>query len=199
MSNTDCFFAPESFEVPASGKTPGFILRSCRSGDGPARLEATRGSYEHLRPWMPWAKEVETEEESERLVRMFRARWLLSEDFAIAICDLDDRRFLGTCGYHLREGPLSVKIAEMGMWIRVEEAGKGLGTAALRALLEWGFTEWPWERLSWRCDVENVASVRVAEKVGMVREGTLRQQATLVGEARRDTACFAMLKSEWKR
>jgi len=83
------------------------------------------------------------------------------------------------------------------MWIRADAAGKGLGTAVLRALLTWGFTEWPWERLAWRCDGRNLASRRTAEKAGLTHEGVLRQHLLLADGSRRDTYLYAMLKADW--
>jgi RimJ/RimL family protein N-acetyltransferase len=153
-------------------------------------------SYEHLRTFMPWAKPRQPVEESERLCREFRGRYLLAQDFVLGVFAPDGRRLLGGCGYHLREGPLSLGNAEMGMWVRVEEAGRGLGTDVLRALLRWGFGEWPWKRLSWRCDARNVASIRVAEKARMLREGVLRGHMLSPSGERRDTVCFALLRDE---
>ena len=109
----------------------------------------------------------------------------------------DESRLLGGCGYHLREGPLELRNAEIGMWIRGDVAGHGLGTAALCALLRWGFSAWPWLRLSWRCSSANRASQRVAEKAGMQREGVLRSHAIDPDGSRRDTVCYAALREEW--
>lgn len=185
-------FAPERFEAD------GFVLRSYDVGDGALVADAVNGSYEHLRPWMPWAKPHQSVEDSEKLVRQFRARYLLSEDFVIGIFSADGRQLLGGTGFHLREGPMSSACAEIGMYIRQSEASRGLGTRALQALLQWGFTEWSWLRLSWRCDTRNAASARVAEKAGLRLEGVLRGQADPVGGGRRDNACYAMLASEWR-
>lgn len=146
---------------------------------------------------MPWAKSHQSVEESETRVRRFRAKYLLSDDFVIGIFSVDGRQLLGGTGFHLREGPVSSGCAEIGMFIRQSEAGRGLGTRALRALLQWGFTEWPWLRLAWRCDQRHIASARVAEKAGLRLEGVLRGQRAEVGEGRRDTACYALLESEW--
>lgn len=187
------FLAPDRFEAD------GFVLRSYRPGDGPAMRAAVVASYDHLKPWMPWATPDQSDAEAELLVRQFRARWLTAEDFTMGIFDLDEREVLGGCGFHLREGPLSTRCAEMGMWIGAPHAGRGLGTRAIEALLAWGFTEWPWLRLSWRCDDLNAASVRAAEKAGLEREGVLRGQQAEVGEGRRDTLCFALLREEWLR
>jgi RimJ/RimL family protein N-acetyltransferase len=158
---------------------------------------AVNESYEHLAPWMSWAQENQTVEQSERLVRHNRAHYLLGDDFVIGVFDSSQTRLLGSTGFHLREGPLSSRCAEIGMFIRLTESKQGLGTRVLLAMLDWGFHAWPWLRLSWRCDSHNKASIRVAEKAGMKREGLLRSQAAEVGAGRRDTVCFGALRNEW--
>lgn len=176
-----------------------FVLRSYEVDDGPLLSDAVNESYEHLRPWLPWAKPHQSVDESRRLVRQFRGKYLLAQDFVLGVFSPHGDRLLGGTGFHLREGPLSTQSAEIGMFIRHSEAGRGLGVRVLKAMIEWGFTEWPWLRLSWRCDERNVASMRVAEKGGLHREGTLRGQPTDVGEGRRDTACYALTKPAWLR
>lgn len=186
------FFAPERCESAA------LLLRGYLPGDGHALLAAKASSYEHLRPWMAWAAEKETLEENEALVRKFRADYLTNTDFTIGVWSPDESRLLGGTGFHIR-GPsrtVADAVAEIGMWIAAEHAGRGLGTAVLRAMLAWGFTEWPWERLAWHCDARNVASRRVAEKAGMRLEGRLRGDKPEVGEGRRDTLLFGMTRAE---
>jgi len=185
----------QHFVAPDSRAADGFLLRSYEPDDGPALCRSANTTYEHLKTFMPWAKPEQTEEESIQLVRQFRARWLLSEDFVIGIWSPDNTELWGGCGYHLREGGLEVKNAEIGMWIHADQAGKGLGTAVLKELIAWGFSEWPWLRLTWRCDTVNVASIRVAEKVGMTCEGTLRDHTETPAGKRRDTVCYAILRS----
>ncbi len=186
------FFAPERFE------TGRFTLRSYLPGDGALLADAVNGSYEHLKTFMPWAKERTEVDDAEALVRRNRARWLLAEDFVIAIVAPTGDELYGGCGYHLRGGPLEQKVAEIGMFIRASRAGQGLGSAVLRALLDWGFADWPWLRLSWHCSAANLASARVAEKVGLTLEGTLRSAAFDPGGVRRDTRIYAMLKEQWR-
>lgn len=167
-------------------------------GDGERLSEAVNSSFDHLKTFMPWATPNQSVEVSERLVRDFSGRWLCGTDFVIGIWSADEKRLLGGCGYHLREGPIELANAEIGMWIRGERAHKGLGTEVLKTLLRWGFSDWPWLRLSWRCSGANRASQRVAEKAGMLREGILRSHAVDPDGARRDTWCFAALRDEWK-
>lgn len=188
---------PEHFLAPERYVTPGFVVRSYEAGDGALLAHAVTASYEHLKTFMPWAKPYQSVEESEMIVRRFRGRYLTNEDFVLGIFNVDEQRLLGGSGFHLREGGLTHLSAEIGMWIRADAAGKGLGTAVLRALLTWGFTEWPWERLAWRCDGRNVASRRTAEKAGMGQEGVLREHVLMPDGSRRDTHLYAVLRREW--
>jgi len=48
-------------------------------------------------------------------------------------------------------------------------------TEAARCVVEHAFTQQELYRVQGFCDVDNVASARVLEKVGMRREGTLRR------------------------
>ncbi len=186
------------FTAPERSVTPAFVLRRYMPGDGAALSEAVNSSYSHLKTFMPWATPSQSVEISEKLVRDFSGRWLSSTDFVIGIWTPDDKRLLGGCGFHLREGPIELCNAEIGMWIRADSAHKGLGTDVLKSLLRWGFSDWPWLRLSWRCSGANKASQRVAEKAGMAREGILRSNAVDPDGTRRDTYCYAALRGEWK-
>lgn len=185
------FFAPERHQHAR------FVLRSYLPGDGPLLARTLNASYEHLRRFMPWAQPQTEERDAELRVRANRARWLLNEDFVIAILSPDERELYGGCGYHLRHGGLEQRVAEIGMFIGAPYAGQGLGSAVLRELLRWGFAAWPWLRLSWHCSAANLASQRLAEKAGMQREGTLRSVGFDPGGVRRDTVVFAALKDRW--
>jgi hypothetical protein len=105
--------APERFEAD------GIVLRSYDVGDGVLLADAVNESYEHLRPWMPWAAPYQSVEDSEQLVRQFRGRYLLAEDFVIGIFSRDEQRLLGGTGFHLREGPIASGCAEIGMFSSV--------------------------------------------------------------------------------
>ncbi|MGB9633989.1 MAG: GNAT family N-acetyltransferase [Chloroflexaceae bacterium] len=187
----------EPFLPPLEHRCGDLVIRAYRPGDGPALQRAMVASYHHLRPWMRWAKAEQSVEESEAICRRFAGRYLLGEDFVLGLW-IDDE-LVGGAGYHLRYGSMAAGSAEIGMWISATRAGAGLGTRALAALLAWGFTAWPWERLFWQCDTRNHASVRVAEKNGLIREGTLRSDSVDATGMRRDTYLYAILRTDWER
>jgi ribosomal-protein-alanine N-acetyltransferase len=74
---------------------------------------------------------------------------------------------------------------------------RGLCTEAARAVVDAAFsTHQELNRLWARADVQNVASHRVMEKIGMTKEGVLRGNRVERGEAV-DEACFSILRNEW--
>lgn len=189
----DYFVAPERYTTEA------FVIRCYFPGDEALLSEAINSSYDHLKTFMPWAKPDQSVEETRRVVHQWRARYLLNENYGLGIFEPDEGRFLGSTGFHLREGSgLSNLSAEIGMWIRGDAAGQGLGTRVLQALVAWGFSAWPWQRLAWRCDADNMASRRTAEKAGFTLEGVLRAYRRLESGVRKDTYCYGLLKDEWK-
>lgn len=190
MTTTSTFLAPLRWE------TPDFVLRPFHPGDGARLAEALDASYEHLRRFMNWSVPREDPGECEARVRRFFARYLLHEDFIIAILTPDESEVLGGTGFHLREGPLEERRCEAGMWIRGDRAGQGLGKQVLTALLDWAWAEWTWERISWHCSAENYASQKVAEGAGMVREGLLRAALTVRGEDPHDLVVYAKLRRD---
>jgi [ribosomal protein S5]-alanine N-acetyltransferase len=72
--------------------------------------------------------------------------------------------------------------------------GQGLMTEALVEIVDWALRQPSIWRIGDVCDVENFASARVMEKVGLEREGVLRRWVVHpnLGEAPRD--CFSYAK-----
>jgi RimJ/RimL family protein N-acetyltransferase len=85
--------------------------------------------------------------------------------------------------------------AEFGYWAAPVHRGKGYTTRALRLLARWAFDELELGRLQLGTMPGNVASERIAEKVGFQREGTLRSYFDQRGE-RRDVVMWSLLPGE---
>ena len=83
--------------------------------------------------------------------------------------------------------------ADVGYVLSRQNWGKGMATEALRSLVEWALRQESIYRVWALCDVENAASGRVLEKVGMQREGVLRRQSVHpnISDEPRDCYCYA--------
>jgi len=80
--------------------------------------------------------------------------------------------------------------AEIGYWLGQTVWGRGVATEALIAVTKEAFTRFELTRLYAVPFADHVASVRVLEKAGYVREGHLRQSAIKDGTIR-DQLLFA--------
>ncbi len=76
--------------------------------------------------------------------------------------------------------------AETGYWVRSEARGLGVAEAALRLIAAYAFDEVGVERLELMTETPNLASQRLAEKLGFRREGVARAYLASRGERDRD-------------
>jgi len=88
-----------------------------------------------------------------------------------------------------------VRSAEIGYGVRGAERGKGYASEALGAVARWALAEGGVQRAWLTANTDNVASIRVAEKAGFRREGTLRR-AGLEDDGLHDLAVFSLLDDE---
>ena len=93
---------------------------------------------------------------------------------------VDDQGQLGTVGY----------------WVAAHARGQGTCTRALRLLSRFALDELELQRLDLVTDPDNVASQRVAEKVGFWREGVLRSHLRHPDGRIRDSVMFSLLPGE---
>ena len=115
--------------------------------------------------------------------------WDRNESWSFVVVDSSER-LLGTCGIHRIESLHGV--GELGYWVRSSMTSQGIATEATRKLCQWAFADKGLQRIEIIMSVENIASQRVAEKAGAVREGILRQRLSLNGR-RHDAVMFAVL------
>jgi len=88
-----------------------------------------------------------------------------------------------------------VRSAEIGYGVRAAERGQGYASEALGAVARWALTEGGIQRAWLTANTDNLASVRVAEKAGFRREGTLRRAAR-EDDGLHDLAVFSLLDDE---
>jgi ribosomal-protein-alanine N-acetyltransferase len=87
--------------------------------------------------------------------------------------------------------------AELGYELEPRHWGKGYASEAARAMVAYGFEALELDRVFAYTLGENEASWRLMKRLGMRREGVLRDQANLRGH-RVDTYLYGLLKEEWK-
>jgi [ribosomal protein S5]-alanine N-acetyltransferase len=86
--------------------------------------------------------------------------------------------------------------AEIGYVLNRQYWRKGYATEAARRIMEWLFDEDAVWRVWASCDVDNLVSARVLEKIGMTREGKLRRLVIRpnIGPEPRDSFIYARVR-----
>jgi RimJ/RimL family protein N-acetyltransferase len=138
--------------------------------------------------WRPHTSIDDTRE----FLRRCAAGWEQEGPFPWAITLRAGGRLLGLMD--LRPGGHRV---ELGYALGRADWGRGFMTEAVCAVTEWALAQPEIHRVWAVCDVENRASARVLEKVGMEREGILRRWSAHpnVGAIPRDCWCYARVKA----
>jgi ribosomal-protein-serine acetyltransferase len=173
------------------------------------------GDDAELRPLEPWhAAEFSAHVET---VRDHLAPWIL---FAHTVIDAESARSLLQryadeqargggrifgiwVGGRLRGGTLfrvfntGMGVCELGAWIAPDLAGRGLITRAASAMIDWAVGERGIHRVEWWCDVDNAPSQAVARRLGMHRDGVMRELLAIDGRGRRDIEVWSVLAPEW--
>lgn len=87
--------------------------------------------------------------------------------------------------------------AEIGYWLGESYWGRGIVTEALLLVTEYVFGAGNLLRLFALPFADNVASTRVLEKAGFVREAVLRSSSVKYGQPR-DQALYARINGHWR-
>jgi len=91
------------------------------------------------------------------------------------------------------------RVSEIGYAVARRLWGKGIATDAASIIIASAFETYPGlNRVRARADARNLASTRVMEKLGMMREGLLREDRLSRGELI-DEVVYGILRSEWRR
>ncbi len=108
----------------------------------------------------------------------------------------DGSELIGGAGLHRRVGPDAL---EIGYWLRASRVGQGLATEAAAVLTRLAFERCGVIRVEIHVDPANTASLAVADRLGYVREATLRKRLPPIrpGEPRRDEVVLSLLEEEY--
>ncbi len=108
----------------------------------------------------------------------------------------DDNCFIGLIAMNL--GKENYRNAEVWFKINKNFWQNGYATEALAKLLNFGFHDLKLHRIEAGCAVENMASSKVLEKVGMTREGMKRKNLPIRGEWK-DSYFYGILEEDFNK
>lgn len=184
-------FTPD-FPMPIA--TPRLLIRPPKPDDLAAVNATILASYEVVQPFMNWAQEKPTLEDTDTFITESIANWILKKKdepwLPLFLFDKITGRFAGATGYHHYNW--DVPCIESGYWISQACTGKGLMTEAINALTQYAFMQLKVVRMAITCDIDNIRSKKIPERLHYKLEAVLKsnRRKPLTNELS-DTLVFA--------
>lgn len=173
-------------------RTARLLLRElCESDFDDVHEYAADPAVARFMDWGPNAREQTVEFMGRKLEE--QARWP-REEVSLAVEHIADGRVIGSIRLAVSD-PANLA-GDFGYSLNRGYWRQGYATEAARALVDVGFKVLGLHRIWAECDVENVGSWSVMQKLGMRREGHLRDGKLIKG-AWRDRYLYAVLADEW--
>ena len=170
------------------------VVRPYRESDAQALFEAIAESRDHLRPWLPFADEHQTVDESRHWIIQQVANWILRDDLMLSIWEQATGRYLGGTGLHPHDWEIGY--FEIGYWIRVSAEGHGYISESVRLLTDYAFDNLKANRIEIRCDELNVRSASIPKRLGYVLEGRSRNDVATTDGRLRTTLVFSLIPED---
>jgi [ribosomal protein S5]-alanine N-acetyltransferase len=157
-------------------ETDRLLLRKITLNDANDMFEyASDPQVSEYTMWSTHSSLEETKYFLKSLLKMYKRRELV--DWGIV--HKAEKKLIGTCGYV--EWSMTHSRGEIGYVLDRKYWNQGYMSEAVNAIMEFGFREMLLNRIEAKCEVNNIGSARVMEKVGMQLEGILRQQLFVKG------------------
>ncbi len=137
--------------------------------------------------WQPHKSVRETDEFIDRCLSV----WANNSAFPYVLIRKENAQLIGMIEIRINQYK-----ADLGYVLARSEWGKGYMPEAVQVLADWALGQNEIYRVWACCDVENAASARVMEKVGMEREGVLKRWIIHPNMSKepRDCYCYAINK-----
>jgi ribosomal-protein-serine acetyltransferase len=168
-------------------------LRLVRREDAEELHALVERERERLAVWMPWASD---EDAGLTVAHLEDSQRRLEANEGFETVMIRAGRIVGSVGFHNVDW--RNRSTSIGYWLSVEAEGRGLMTAAVRALVDHAFDGWKLNRVTIEAAVGNARSRAVPERLGFRQEGILRG-AELVRGRYLDGVLYAALAAEWPR
>ena len=153
---------------PRPVETARLILEPVTPAHADALYAAVVASRKELLPWMPWALDPTPDGSREQALRS-EADWQAGTRYHFAVIERDSGTVLGVAGFNMT----GADAPELHYWMRTDHTRRGLTTEAGRGLIDWASRELRVRRIRLWTGSDNVASRRVAEKLGFTHLGPL--------------------------
>lgn len=165
-------------DTPLPIVTPRLILRPPVMGyvDCHEYCAVVAESFKELHAWVEWARFVPSIAQGEEYIRDCVINWILKTNNNVGlvffIYERTSSRLVGAAMLHNIDW--SLPRFEIGYWGRTAASKHGFITEAINAITRYTFLQLNAKRIEIRCDVNNIPSKKIPERLGYHLEGILK-------------------------
>jgi ribosomal-protein-serine acetyltransferase len=159
---------------------PSLILRLLKEEDAEELFLRNDQNRGHLRQWMPWLDETKSASDTLNFIRRSLDGTTVGTQYSYAL--LLGGELVGVVAFNNIEK--MNRCATMGYWLVKSKMGNGYMTVAVKALIEEGFQQLELNRIQARVATGNYPSQAVCDRLGLKKEGVLRQAEWLYDHLR---------------
>ncbi|MFI9101467.1 GNAT family N-acetyltransferase [Streptomyces fildesensis] len=150
--------------------TERLVLRPYEEADIPALAEMMND--ELVTAWTSVAQPYTEDDARAFATRIAPAERTEGRGIVFAVTEFLTQRLVGTV--HLQNTDWRIRSSEIGYMTAPWARGEGYASESVLAVTQWLFDDQKFERLELRIAADNTASQQVAQKIGCISEGVLR-------------------------
>jgi ribosomal-protein-serine acetyltransferase len=147
----------------------------------------------YLRDWLSWVDSTRTLEDARRMIRFGLRQHARHDGLNAGVWY--HGALIGVVSYNFIHHGHS--LTELGYWLDAEHQGRGLMTAACRAMIDYAFTRLALQRVEIRCAVGNDRSRAIPERLGFTLEG-ISAQLDWVADHYVETIVYSLSAADWQ-
>jgi len=141
-------------------------------------------------------QQVNTEQQLENYIKKALIMQKEGSRYPFISFDKKAQEYSGSTSY-LNISNENARLEIGATWIGKGFQGTGLNKQQKLLMLSYAFETLGMQRVELKTDARNLQSQRAMEKIGAIREGSLRSHTIMEDGYRRDTVYFSILIDEW--
>jgi len=184
-------------ELPSRSETNRLTIRKYEKGDGKElyQLLEKNNNREYLIEHIDEATNVKTEEDAEIRIQELSTDWITRTRFVMGIWLKSSGKYIGQVW--IEPNKWEVPSFELGWFLERSHQGQGIATEANKATIQFLFNHLKAYKIIVITRDDNHKSSRLAECLGFIKEGHLRERSIKKNGSRVGLLYYGMLKSEW--
>ena len=182
-------------DMPSSTFTinESITMRLLVEQDANVVFSAIKENRSRLREWLVWVDDTQSVADTTKFIKNAAVEFETSKAFRFGI--FYSNQYAGIVDLH--EIDLKNSRGYIGYWLDQKYEGKGIMSAAVKKILEFGFEELKLHRIEIHVAPNNLKSRAIPERLGFKFDGQLREFEWIHDGKYLDTQIYSLLRSEW--